>query len=171
MSCVTISMYFRYVAGYLAKICLKKFSCEECSRELTTGAQLSDENELLILHRSYSTKDGTSHLTAPSKEMASVTDVMLFSFKENFQKMKHIVGVKSSLMSSIKKDIMKKHREWLKLESTCREHRDFVVNFLVRLKIIKTVLWTSRSLRMARYGKSTTKSVPHQRKLKNLQHL
>ncbi|XP_054289856.1 uncharacterized protein LOC129005088 [Macrosteles quadrilineatus] len=61
----------QYVAGYLAKICLKKFSCEECSRELTTGAQLSDENELLILHRSYSTKDGTSHLTAPSKEMAS----------------------------------------------------------------------------------------------------
>lgn len=131
---------------------------------------LCEENELLILYKTYPTKDGVSHLTAPTKELAEVTDTILTCFYENFNRLKHMEGIKRSLVMCVTKRLMKNHREWLKLNSECREHRRFFIDFAVRLKIIKTVLWTSRSIRMSRYMRKSSKTLQKQ-KINNFQNM
>lgn len=148
------SVISRYVAGYLAKVLERKFNCEACRIDLTEDVLLDDEHETLILYKSYATRDGISHLTAPSPLMARVTDIMLSAFDYNFERVKALPGVKSKLVEIARSEIVKKENKWLENDSPCSVHREYLVQFCMKLKIFKHTLWQSRLMRIPKSQKS-----------------
>lgn len=158
--------YLRYVAGYLANKLLRKFECGQCKSELTLEEVILDsEDELLILHRSFATTEGVSHLQAPSPLMVKVTDTVLASFVANFDRVKTLSGIKATLVDLTRKEISKLIPAWFETNSQCKVHREFIINFCVKLKIIKHILWETQVLRLPR------SKTPYPQKWKKLRHL
>lgn len=155
-------VHFSYVAGYLGSIVCKKFVCQNCQDQLTKEKLLDDAHELLILHRSYNTREGLSHLTAPSPLMVRITDTILTAFEVNIDSLKTQPRVKESLSNIAREEISKTDHAWLASGTSCQLHREFILNHLIKLKIFKYVLWFSRSLRKPKEKKS--------QKTTNLQH-
>lgn len=124
---------------------LNKTDCETCRADLTQEALLDEEGELLLLHRSFDTRDGVSHLTAPSHIMTAVTDIALSVFQEHFDRLKHLPQVKASLVDIARRKIFNSARDWLRIDTPCNIHRETLLKSCMKLRIIKHVLWESRS--------------------------
>lgn len=136
------------MAGYLAQTGNKKFSCDICLQDLTIEVFLDDENELLILHKSYPTFQGVSHLTAPSPLMVKATNQILITFYEHFDQLKTKKGLKEVLVNICRGEVCKTHHEWLAIGTPCNAHREFLLVHLIKMKIRKQVLDVSRQLKL-----------------------
>lgn len=157
------------MAGYIAKVCLDKFNCESCRKEITVESQLEDLNELLILYRSYNLKEGLSPLKTPSPAMVAVTNIILSLFAERFPEVQHHKGVKSILTEEVTRRIYKTcGRDWFKAGSDCSTHREFIVDYCTKLKILKTIVWMSRDVRMSRNRECLVKASNVSQKIKVL---
>lgn len=137
-------------------VALKKYDCDVCRVDLTKEVMLDDPNELLILHRTYATKEGVSHLTAPSPAMATATEVILSVFETNYNRVKYLRNVKESLVNLARSAIIAHQIDWLATDRPCKPHREFIINRAIRLKLLKHTLWESRATRTQSYRKSTT---------------
>lgn len=161
-------VFSRYVAGYIAKVANDRFKCDVCRTELICEtSQLMDSDELLILNRSYATKDQKSHLTAPTEEFTNITHIMLTTFQEHFDQVKHLNNVKQFIVQRIQKEINKENRCWLKEGEPCNQHRNFIMCNLVTLKIHKTVKWFSKELQVTSSYASTSEYAQKVQNLRN----
>lgn len=135
-------------------LALKKYNCGICRTVLTKEVLLDEPNELLILHRTYATKEGVSHLTAPSQLMVSATEAILTVFKMNYDNLKHHTNVKRTMVDLARSAITNVDGDWLATDHPCNPHREFILDRAIRLKLLKHTLWESRSLRTQSYHKS-----------------
>lgn len=156
---------FRYVAGYIAKVANEKFKCNSCKTDLINEqSDLKDWDEMLILNRSYATKDQKSHLTAPTEEFTNIVNIMLTTFQNTFDEVKHLSNVKQYIIQNIKQELNKENRGWLKEGEPCNHHRNFIMSNLVVLKIHKTVKWFSKEMQIT----PSLSTSEYTQKLKNL---
>jgi len=128
--------------------------------------RLDEPNELLILKRSFKTKDGMSHLTAPSSLMVQVTDLMLTVFQENFDNIKSRHQVVKTLVDIARSKLTQVASEWLAVDKPCSPHREFLLRYCMKLKIQKQTVWLSKAMRIPKSEKSTSSQ-----KVTNVQNL
>lgn len=122
-----------YFSGYLAKVCIAKFNCEQCKLELITKKDLDNKKELLILYKTYENVNvnDDSGLKTPSRELQKVVDISLKVFEENINDLYFKNNLKKLLLKQILRKIKKKTM-WL---DKCKEHRLFVIQHLIVCKI------------------------------------
>lgn len=92
-------------------VALKKCQCDTCRTFLSTEVSLDNPNELLILHHTYATKEGLSHLTAPSPPMVKATEDILLVFQQYYNKLKHNYHIKRSLLDLARSAVNRNQRE------------------------------------------------------------
>lgn len=62
-----------------------------------------NSDELLILNWLQATKDQKSHLIAPTEEFTNIIHLMLTTFHEHFDQVKHLNNVKQFIAQKIQK--------------------------------------------------------------------
>lgn len=78
-----------YFTGYLAKKCLSKFTCLECQLNLiNSNKNLDNQQDLLIMYKTYGHVGPTQGLKAPSDNLLSISKICFEIFLNNYSHLK-----------------------------------------------------------------------------------
>ena len=132
---------------------LNKFDCCICKEDFIKEDNLEfDLNEILIFNKAFKTKDQLTfgHLHVPTDELTAVVSLILLVFEKYFHKLQHLPYLKANLFKKCINEIQNVYPQWLKNGSSCENHREFLINKLLTVKIQKHLLWQSREFRKPR---------------------
>lgn len=129
-----------YFAGYLAKKCYEKFNCAECKINLIeTNTNLTDERQLLIIHKTYDNIESTQGLKGPSEKLVQIVEICLNVFKNKFSSIKFKKNILDQLLSEAKNKINLKYSIFN--SGKCEEHYLYIIKHLLTTKIFKECKW------------------------------
>ncbi|KAL4121023.1 hypothetical protein QTP88_013608 [Uroleucon formosanum] len=138
-----------YFAGYLAFICIKKFSCENCKSDLIMEKDLNEKNQILIIKKNYSLFD--TGLMAPTKIFNYIIDNILNIFENNFDNVKHKKKIRYNLMNKIQSN--EKIKAWIEMNADCVEHKLYIKEHLLICNIFKKTKLYATTSKLAKIEK------------------
>lgn len=166
-----------YFSGFLLYKLKKKFNCIQCQQDLSEDADevLCDKSQLLIVLRDYGreSSDSVSYLNVPNSQFTEVVKKVLDLLALYLEKNKHELNVCSRFKKRMLRIVTAKFPTFLSGEA-CDEHKIFIIDTLIRVKLNKTLQWTSKDLQLPSRGKQHSRSEDAgkpSRKLKILKHL
>lgn len=127
-----------YFAGYLAQKCLQKFNCEMCKFNLIKKTNINDENQLLLLNKTYDYIDEGYGLKTPTNILIDVSTIFLKVFKNNFDEMKCDKKLLAQLISKAESKIKNKYSIF---QYPCKDHFQYVMELLLRTRLYKECKW------------------------------
>jgi len=148
-----------FFAGYLAKKCIQKFNCEMCKLNLITKTNKNDENQLLLHNKTYDYTDQGYGLKAPTNILLDISTICLNVFKNNFDEIKCNKKLLAQLISKAETKIEDKYSVF---QSSCKEHFQYVIELLLRIKLYKECMWLN-----AKSGKRSKQNADKLRVLQN----
>lgn len=131
-----------YFIGYLCFRCIKKFKCADCEEYLIkSDSKLTEPNELFILNKLYTTtnfSDSSIALRCPQDNVVEILTQALSIFADAFQ----TYSYKRKVLHKIYKKIVARiDPTFLAMDSRCLQHRQFIINLLIKVKIFKECKW------------------------------
>jgi hypothetical protein len=135
-----------YIAGWMAKKCIAKYSCETCSQELVKDSCMSlTENERLILMKSYTCQSGElAKLHKPSDIFFCVVKLQVCSFAKQLNELISQRNISEKLEKIIHRETENIFPGWW---STCNEHKMFMLKLLIKCKLFNTLKWITHDMR------------------------
>lgn len=128
-----------YVAGYLCYKLFQAHDCIKCRKELCGGSDaLLDTKQSLILHKAYGAPQSINRLIKPSQSMCDVAQLLFYTFNIFYDRFKLQYGIKSKIKCALVAELEDKYPHWI---NSCREHRLFVLNILIKIKLFRCLNW------------------------------
>lgn len=164
-----------YIAGWLGKKTVDKYSCEKCLNDLLkqdNAMNLKREN--LITFKAFIRHDGElAHLNKPSDVFHQVVNVQTLAFAECFPTVCSESDVRHKLTQYLVMKTEEVHLDWF--SSECKPHRMFMLNLLVKCKLYYSFKWKTNEIRdrallqqFKRGATNQSKLNPKLKKLKNV---
>ncbi|XP_039300284.1 uncharacterized protein LOC120355703 [Nilaparvata lugens] len=142
----------RYFTGYGVRACLKHFNCSDCKKSLVKPSSSSGHSEeALIRNREYSEN---SNLLYPLDETVEVVDALLSVFDKCLKRSVHASMFKRNVLIKAKRRIFKINSNWMKVDTKCYSHRDFILSKILVAKLKRSLQSISKDLRQpgGKYG-------------------
>lgn len=146
-----------YFSGYLFKKCFDKFKCKDCKITLSEERELINEHDILLFFKSFNINNPCS-LKVPSQLLWTVTKISMKLFSKRFNKILSNRKLHRHLLKATVVCIKRKKAEWF-CESECQEHRDFILNLLLRTLIYKECKSLSANVKAKTQKKSEKKNI------------
>jgi hypothetical protein len=148
-----------YFAGYLIKKCLQHFKCDQCKTVFEEASYLSEDNRLLLFYKNYSIEKPCA-LKNPSSEMISFTKTgmnVVANYLKTLWGDRHFGRI-------LQNKIIEKMKACVPnfFDNECKNHKLFLVNFLVKVLVFKECKSYTNSLKglkVKSYKKSTKLSI------------
>lgn len=130
----------KFVAGYLAYLCDKKFSCSLCKQYLFSDnpENVFDGNDLLIFFKDFNVV-GAENLRIPSEKFFDVILSIFNVFETLFPSKYHINNVSQIFKDLMLAKISQKYASHF--SENCTEHRDFIITRFVLLILRYSIRW------------------------------
>jgi hypothetical protein len=123
-----------YFAGYLIKKCLQHFKCYQCKTVFEEASYLSEDNRLLHFYKNYSIEKPCA-LKNPSSEMISFTKTgmnVVANYLKTLWGDRHFGRIlQNKIIEKIKACVPNF------FNNECKNHKLFLVNFLVKVLVFK----------------------------------
>lgn len=140
-----------YFAGYLIYKCYKKFNCHHCQNNLQTNNNLNDKNQLLLIHKNYSSYQNDIALKAPSIDFNKIINRVLDIFEKYFDKIQYKKKIRFKLTLKMKNDVL--INKWINEFESCVEHKLYIIDLLLICKIFKKTQLYSTTFQLAKINK------------------
>lgn len=121
-----------YFAGYLAKSCIEKNSCQVCAKNLLQEINLKDNKQLLILNKSYNCSKCIK-LKMPSDNLLKLVHMAIACFNMHFSNIVHSTKIKLRLFNSIVDFLRCEAPELLNM--SCEKHLFYIIDHMILVKI------------------------------------
>lgn len=145
-----------YFTGYLAKKCLSKFTCLECQLNLiNSNKNLDNQQDLLIMYKTYGHVGPMQGLKAPSDNLLSISKICFEIFLNNYSHLK----VGKNILNQLKeKSLRKINNRFPDLQnSPCYFHYLYIIELLFRTKIYKMCKWENSEIYLKKYSQNVAK--------------
>lgn len=131
-----------YLAGYIVNIMRKKHKCESCKKDLLSFSNLKDDSQYLILKRDYGYNPDIiiNTLKVPQRIVVEVAKIVLKVFDDVYSQHSHekVILTKIRMKSLIA--VKESKLRWFDVQSEeCISHREFFINHLTKVKLLKTI--------------------------------
>lgn len=164
-----------YISGWLAKKCIDKYDCINCSTKLLKpNDTFSLDCESLLFFKSFTRHTGElAHLKKPSTFFHSVVSRQIVVFCNMFPNIISSRHIKMTLVNKIAEETEKHWNQWF--NSDCNTHIMYMLDLLVKCKLYYSLKRQSCDLRdksqMMFAQKRKSREVKLNEKLRKLQHL
>lgn len=150
-----------YVAGYFANILIKKTVCDNNCHEflLKDENALTDEKEIFLLNKNYSSSNSITFLKRPSDHFLNITETLMNKFITVFEELKTNLNIFKAIFSILLDEID------INSINLCPLHIERFVKLLTKTFLYKEIKWETEKFNKMKRIESANK--PH-RKLRIL---